>query len=80
MKTVAFNKLKKPTNPDDWVRSVGAQEQQPVAPAQLMKRLTIDVSVDLHTRLKLECTRRGLKIADVVRDLLEREFSNAAKS
>jgi len=34
----------------------------------------IDVSVDLHTRLKIECTRRGLKIADVLRDLLQREF------
>jgi hypothetical protein len=76
MKTVAFNKVKKPTNPDEWVRSAGAlvQEQPTAAPAQPMKRLTIDVSVDLHTRLKLECTRRGFKIADVLREMLEREF------
>jgi ParG len=33
-----------------------------------------DEAPDLHTRLKVECSRRGLKIADVVRDLLEREF------
>jgi hypothetical protein len=52
MKTIAFNKVKKPTNSDDWVRSAGAlvQEQPTAAPAQPMKRLTIDVSVDLHTR------------------------------
>jgi hypothetical protein len=75
MKTIAFNKVKKPVTADDWVQSTGrAPEQTPAASATPMKRLTIDVSVDLHTRLKLECTRRGLKIADVVRDLLEREF------
>lgn len=75
MKTISF-KTRKPATPDDWVQGGGAAatEQLPSVPAQPMKRLTIDVTVDLHTRLKIECTRRGLKIADVVRDLLEREF------
>ena len=72
MKTIAF-KVKKPASPDEWVQGA-APPAQDTMPAQRMKRLTIDVSADLHTRLKLECTRRGLKIADVVRDLLEREF------
>jgi hypothetical protein len=42
-----------------------------------MKRLTIDVSIDLHTRLKTQCSRRRLKIADVIRELIEREFPKA---
>ena len=72
MKTINF-RTKKPVTADDWVQSVSAPpEQTTPTPAVSMKRLTIDVSEDLHTRVKLECTRRKLKIADVVRDLLER--------
>jgi hypothetical protein len=37
------------------------------------------VSLDLHTRLKTECSRRRLKIADVIHELLEREFPEAYK-
>jgi ParG len=71
MKTIAFKVPKKPASPDEWVHG-GPEQGTPSAPR--MKRLTIDVTPDLHTRLKVECSRRGLKIADVVRDLLEREF------
>jgi hypothetical protein len=39
-----------------------------------MKRLAIDVPIDLHIRLKTGCAMRGEKIADVVRVLIEREF------
>jgi hypothetical protein len=39
-----------------------------------MKRLTIDVPIDLHIRLKTGCAMRGEKIADVIRVLIEREF------
>jgi hypothetical protein len=38
------------------------------------KRLTIDVSEDLHRRMKVACAERGLVMADVVRELLERRF------
>jgi hypothetical protein len=40
-----------------------------------MRRLTIDVPIDLHIRLKTGCAMRGEKIADVVRVLIEREFA-----
>jgi hypothetical protein len=85
MKTVAFKTPAKPAPvaADDWVRSRGAttdQEVEPPAPAETivpaepMKRLTIDVSESLHKRMKAQCALRGSKMADVVRDLLEREF------
>jgi hypothetical protein len=45
-----------------------------------MKRLTIDVPIDLHIRLKTGCAMRGEKIADVVRVLIEREFPPAPQS
>jgi ParG len=42
-----------------------------------MKRFTIDVPLDLHCRVKTACAQRGLKMADVLRDLLEHEFPAA---
>lgn len=41
---------------------------------EVMKRLTIDVPESLHTKLKVECARRGVAMADVIRERLEREF------
>ena len=46
-------------------------------PAEVMKRFTIDVTEDLHKRIKAQCAMRGDKMADVIRDLLEREFPKA---
>lgn len=73
---------------DEWVEgkevgeSASAAEQAGSANgqgngSQRMKRLTIDVSEDLHRRIKVGCASRGLKIADVVRGLLGREFGEA---
>mgnify|MGYP003586540922 FL=1 len=39
-----------------------------------MKRLTIDVSASLHARIKSQCAIRGVKMADEVRELLEKHF------
>ena len=66
---------------DDWVRHRDGPSEQEIpapvaepAPAEVMKRLTIDVSETLHKRMKAQCALRGEKMADVVRLLLEREF------
>jgi hypothetical protein len=39
-----------------------------------MKRFTIDVEEGLHRRIKAQCAARGAKMADVIRDMLNREF------
>lgn len=54
-------------NPDVWV-------QDRALPPGPTKRFTVDVPAGLHRRVKLTCVERGLNMADVVRDLLEREF------
>jgi len=80
-KTVAFGA--KPPSPaasataEEWVsgQPEPEQPQQSRAAAEAMKRLTIDVSESLHTRIKVQCAQRGVKIADEVRALLERHFS-----
>ena len=56
-----------PGTPDQWVSDRSA----PTGPT---KRLTIDVPLGLHQRVKSQCALRGDKMADVVRTLLEKEF------
>ena len=46
--------------------------------APRMKRLTIDVSAELHSAIKVDCARKGIKMADAIRDLLASEFGEGA--
>ena len=39
-----------------------------------MKRLTIDIPLNLHRQIKVQCALDGVKMADVIRDLLEERF------
>ena len=82
-KTVPFKMPAKPADPADaWVENRdGSEVRQPTAtitplvlPAEAMKRFTIDVSESLHKRIKAQCAMRGVKMADIIRDMLEKEF------
>jgi hypothetical protein len=73
MKTIAFKPVK-PASPDDWVKSATPLDREVPVPTEPMKRFTIDVPAQLHCRVKAECARRGAKMADVLREILEREF------
>jgi hypothetical protein len=42
--------------------------------APKMKRLTIDIPDSLHRRVKSRCGQDGLRMADVIRDLLDQRF------
>ena len=68
MKKVSFGA--KPASgrlsPDAWVHD---RED-----AMRTKRLTIDVPLSLHTRIKSRCAVDGLIMADVIRELLEGRF------
>ena len=60
-----------PSSPDDWVSDrTGSGEP--------MKRLTIDIPLSLHQRVKSQCALKGEKMADVVRELLEKRFQAGA--
>jgi hypothetical protein len=58
---------------DAWVESREVNPQAPV-PREPMKRLTIDVPIKLHKRIKSQCALENLVMADVIRDLLEQRF------
>ena len=65
----------RPATPDEWVGAGNHQTEQPrPAPIEPMKRLTIDVSLSLHTRIKTQCALQRVQMADVIRDLLEEQF------
>jgi hypothetical protein len=63
---------------DDEQGAVGAAEPAQ-APPEPTIRLTLDIPKGMHKRLKLGATEREQTIADVIRELIEREFP-AAKS
>jgi hypothetical protein len=82
-KTINFKSVR-PATAEDWVQGGRPADREPPtrpavtpAAAETMKRFTIDVPVALHTRIKTECARRGVKMADVLREMLEREFPEA---
>jgi hypothetical protein len=53
-------------SPDHWVSDRAASEP--------MKRLTIDVPLALHRRIKSHCAIRSVNMADEIRRLLESHF------
>jgi hypothetical protein len=53
---------------DDWVMNREPSGHEP------MKRLTIDVPISLHKRIKSQCAMQNLVMADVIRELLEQRF------
>ncbi len=87
MKKVAFNTPRKTAaaDADDWVQNARQSDPEamttiatpPSPPVETMKRFTIDVPNELHRRIKTQCAMRGAKMADVLREILEREFPKA---
>lgn len=75
MKKINFNakpSAVQPTvNVDAWVENRPVEE---TAPREPMKRLTVDVPLSLHKRIKSQCAMENLVMADEIRLLLENRF------
>lgn len=58
---------------DKWVEN---RTIEPIATEEpvKMKPLVINVPEEMHVRLKSECAKRGVKMSDVIRDLINKEF------
>jgi hypothetical protein len=64
----------RPGNEESWIK---APDRPPAAPSRgecFTARLTIDVTPELRGRIKVAAFRRGVTVADMLRDLLTREF------
>lgn len=47
-----------------------------VAEKEATRRVSVDLPLSLHTKLKLHCVQSGALMADYVRDLIAREFKD----
>jgi hypothetical protein len=52
----------------------GAAENDASAP-EPVKRLTLDIPVSLHTRIKSQCALRQVKMVEEIRQVLEEHFA-----
>ena len=65
----------RPPRADAWVRDPGSR---PEAATPFTARLTIDVTPAARARIKIAAFARGQTVADMVRELFDREFPEAA--
>ena len=61
---------------ETWVKAADAPSARAGDAARFTARLTIDVTPELRGRIKVSAFRRGITVADMLRDLLAREFPN----
>lgn len=64
----------RPSDPDTWVRRPGPRPNDGPKADLFTARLTIDVTPELRGRIKVAAFQRGVTVADMLRDLLSREF------
>ncbi|UDQ88642.1 hypothetical protein LJE71_20765 [Xanthobacter autotrophicus] len=67
----------RPANPERWIKAAEAKTSNDVA-GGFTARLTIDVTPDLRGRIKIAAFSRGQTVADMLRDLLAREFPSTS--
>ena len=63
----------RPVDPEAWVCTPDRSAERGSG-EEFTARLTIDVTPALRGRIKVLAFRRGLTVADMLRDLLAREF------
>lgn len=64
----------RPGDAEGWMRSTEAPARRASDASGFTARLTIDVTPALRGRIKVAAFRRGVTVADMLRDLLAREF------
>ena len=66
--------VSRPGNPEKWIRATEPQPTGIAADNAFTARLTIDITPELRGRIKVAAFRRGITVADMLRELLAREF------
>ena len=63
----------RPADPEQWIKSADAASRDGKASGHTA-RLTIDITPELRGRIKIAAFQRGVTVADMLRELLAREF------
>ncbi|SDD06726.1 plasmid segregation centromere-binding protein ParG [Bradyrhizobium brasilense] len=64
----------RPTNPDAWIKAADTAPARITDTSAFTARLTIDITPELRGRIKIIAFQRGVTVAEMLRDLLAREF------
>ena len=64
----------RPGDAESWIKAPDMPAGAPAKAAAFTARLTIDVTPGLRGRIKVAAFRRGVTVADMLRELLAREF------
>ncbi|MBH5384991.1 hypothetical protein [Bradyrhizobium diversitatis] len=64
----------RPGDAESWIKASDAQPRHMDDTAAFPARLTIDITPALRGRIKVAAFHRGVTVADMLRELLAREF------
>ncbi|WP_180899653.1 hypothetical protein [Martelella soudanensis] len=64
----------RPGDVERWIKAAETLPHGNAARETFTARLTIDITPELRGRIKVAAFRRGITVADMLRDLLAREF------
>lgn len=64
----------RPGDPESWIKSADTPASSKTDASAFTARLTIDITPELRGRIKIAAFGRGVTVADMLRDLLTREF------
>ncbi|MBR1024658.1 hypothetical protein JQ559_33505 [Bradyrhizobium viridifuturi] len=67
----------RPADPERWVKAPDPRLARNGDAAAFTARLTIDVTPDMRGQIKIAAFQRGVTVADMLRELLAREFPPA---
>lgn len=67
----------RPADPEQWIKAADARLPAEGNAGIFTARLTIDVTPELRGRIKIAAFGSGQTVADMLRDLLAREFPPA---
>ena len=68
----------RPGDAESWIKTPEAPSRHGDEAPAFTARLTIDVTPALRGRIKVAAFRRGVTVADMLRELLTREFPEAS--
>lgn len=64
----------RPGNAETWIKAAESKAPVPAKGDAFTARLTIDVTPEMRGRIKVAAFRRGVTVADMLRDLLVQSF------
>lgn len=64
----------RPIGPESWIKAPEKPPGAAMDASAFTARLTVDITPELRGRIKIAAFRRGVTVADMLRDLFVREF------